>query len=48
MMRMAIATFTLGDAAAWPIQGLIRNFRDETEDRIRHKRSTPTRAVAAE
>ncbi|MDA5094085.1 NADH-quinone oxidoreductase subunit NuoF [Aliiroseovarius sp. KMU-50] len=25
----------LGDAAAWPIQGLIRNFRDEIEDRIR-------------
>ena len=34
----------LGDAAAWPIQGLIRNFRDEIEDRIKHKRS----AVAAE
>ena len=29
----------LGDAAAWPIQGLIRNFRDEIEDRIAHKRS---------
>ena len=28
----------LGDAAAWPIQGLIRHFRDEIEDRIRHKR----------
>ena len=28
----------LGDAAAWPIQGLIRNFRDEIEDRIKHKR----------
>ncbi|NNC72285.1 MAG: NADH-quinone oxidoreductase subunit NuoF, partial [Sphingomonadaceae bacterium] len=27
----------LGDAAAWPIQGLIRNFRDEIEDRIKHK-----------
>ena len=24
----------LGDAAAWPIQGLIRNFRHEIEDRI--------------
>ncbi|MEP4679997.1 MAG: NADH-ubiquinone oxidoreductase-F iron-sulfur binding region domain-containing protein, partial [Lentilitoribacter sp.] len=24
----------LGDAAAWPIQGLIRNFRDVIEDRI--------------
>jgi NADH-quinone oxidoreductase subunit F len=25
----------LGDAAAWPIQGLIRQFRDEIEDRIK-------------
>ena len=25
----------LGDAAAWPIQGLIRHFRPELEDRIR-------------
>ena len=24
----------LGDAAAWPVQGLIRNFRGEIEDRI--------------
>lgn len=24
----------LGDAAAWPVQGLIRNFRSEMEDRI--------------
>ena len=24
----------LGDAAAWPIQGLIRNFRPEIEQRI--------------
>jgi NADH:ubiquinone oxidoreductase subunit F (NADH-binding) len=24
----------LGDAAAWPVQGLIRNFRGEMEDRI--------------
>ena len=24
----------LGDAAAWPIQGLIRHFRDEIERRI--------------
>jgi NADH-quinone oxidoreductase subunit F len=38
----------LGDAAAWPIQGLIRNFRDEIEDRIKHKRSTTARPVAAE
>jgi NADH-quinone oxidoreductase subunit F len=38
----------LGDAAAWPIQGLIRNFRDEIEDRIAHKRSGSIDAVAAE
>ena len=25
----------LGDAAAWPIQGLIRHFRPELERRIR-------------
>jgi NADH-quinone oxidoreductase subunit F len=25
----------LGDAAAWPIQGLIRHFRHEIEDRIK-------------
>ena len=24
----------LGDAAAWPVQGLIRHFREEIEDRI--------------
>jgi len=38
----------LGDAAAWPIQGLIRHFRDEIEDRIKHKRSGRMSAVAAE
>ena len=38
----------LGDAAAWPIQGLIRNFRDEIEDRIRDKRTGRDNAVAAE
>lgn len=27
----------LGDAAAWPVQGLIRHFRDEIEDRIRNR-----------
>ena len=28
----------LGDAAAWPIQGLVRHFRSEIEDRIKqHK-----------
>jgi NADH dehydrogenase (ubiquinone) flavoprotein 1 len=26
----------LGDAAAWPIQGLIRHFRHEIEDRIKN------------
>ena len=26
----------LGDAAAWPIQGLVRHFRNEIEERIRN------------
>ena len=34
----------LGDAAAWPIQALIKNFRGDIEDRIAHKRG----AIAAE
>ncbi|GIX14857.1 MAG: NADH-quinone oxidoreductase subunit F [Paracoccaceae bacterium] len=38
----------LGDAAAWPIQGLIRHFRDEIEERIRAARGRGVRAVAAE
>ena len=38
----------LGDAAAWPIQGLIRHFRGDIEDRIAHKRGGKTAAVAAE
>ncbi|MEM6466309.1 MAG: NADH-quinone oxidoreductase subunit NuoF, partial [Pseudomonadota bacterium] len=38
----------LGDAAAWPIQGLIRHFRDEIEDRIKAKRTGRVTAVAAE
>ncbi len=39
----------LGDAAAWPIQGLIRHFRDEIEDRIGHRRTGGrVSAVAAE
>ncbi|MGJ8545110.1 MAG: NADH-quinone oxidoreductase subunit NuoF [Sulfitobacter sp.] len=39
----------LGDAAAWPIQGLIRHFRGEIEDRIKHKRTgRVSAAVAAE
>ena len=34
----------LGDAAAWPIQALIKNFRGDIEDRIAHKRNS----IAAE
>ena len=38
----------LGDAAAWPVQGLIRHFRDEIEDRINAYRSDrPHVAIAA-
>ena len=29
----------LGDAAAWPVQGLIRHFRPEMENRIHQFRS---------
>jgi NADH-quinone oxidoreductase subunit F len=35
----------LGDAAAWPIQGLIRHFRPELERRIRERRA-PTLEAA--
>ena len=35
----------LGDAAAWPVQGLIRHFRPEMEARI--KNSTKQEAIAA-
>jgi NADH-quinone oxidoreductase subunit F len=38
----------LGDAAAWPIQGLIRHFRDEIEDRIRAKQKGRAAPMAAE
>jgi NADH-quinone oxidoreductase subunit F len=41
----------LGDAAAWPVQGLIRHFRHEIEERIENYRSGKpvfTPAVAAE
>ena len=42
----------LGDAAAWPIQGLIRHFRGEIEDRISQYRSgrphVPGATIAAE
>lgn len=37
----------LGDAAAWPIQGLIRNFRDEIEDRLK-KQGSLQKLVAAQ
>jgi len=38
----------LGDAAAWPIQGLVRHFRNEIEDRIKAKKTGRVSAVAAE
>ena len=38
----------LGDAAAWPIQGLIRNFRGEIEDRLKAKKTGRMGALAAE
>ena len=38
----------LGDAAAWPIQGLIRHFRPEIERRINERKAAPDYAVAAE
>ncbi len=37
----------LGDAAAWPVQGLIRHFRPELERRIRDYRDAKTRDKAA-
>ena len=38
----------LGDAAAWPIQGLIRHYRNEIEDRIKYKKTGRVSAIAAE
>ncbi|MDB5684425.1 MAG: dehydrogenase subunit [Sphingomonas bacterium] len=38
----------LGDAAAWPIQGLIRHFRPELERRIHERNGSAPLAVAAE
>ena len=38
----------LGDAAAWPIQGLVKHFRNEIEDRIKYKKTGRVSAVAAE
>ncbi len=37
----------LGDAAAWPIQGLIRHFREEIEDRIKANKTGRMGAMAA-
>jgi NADH-quinone oxidoreductase subunit F len=37
-----------GDAAAWPIQGLIRHFRPELERRINERHGAAPAAVAAE
>ena len=37
----------LGDAAAWPIQGLIRHFRHEIEERVGSKKSGKISAFAA-
>jgi NADH-quinone oxidoreductase subunit F len=37
----------LGDAAAWPVQGLIRHFRGEIEDRINNYRAGKPVFVAA-
>ena len=36
-----------GDASAWPIQGLIRHFRDEMEDRIKTYRKTAPSASSS-
>lgn len=38
----------LGDAAAWPIQGLIRHFRDEIESRIKARKFGLASEFAAE
>ena len=38
----------LGDAAAWPIQGLLTHFRDEVEDRIRSRKKGLIELQAAE
>jgi NADH-quinone oxidoreductase subunit F len=41
----------LGDAAAWPIQGLIRHFRPEIEARIAKRKGfiqVPNMGIAAE
>ena len=35
----------LGDAAAWPVQGLLRNFRSEIEERIDRYQAVPRQAA---
>jgi NADH-quinone oxidoreductase subunit F len=35
----------LGDAAAWPVQGLIRHFRHEIEARIHQRQGSARRAA---
>ena len=35
----------LGDAAAWPVQGLLRNFRAEIEARIDRYQAVPRQAA---
>ncbi len=35
----------LGDAAAWPIQGLVRHFRDEIEERINTRKQSSVAAA---
>ncbi|NWH41381.1 NDUV1 dehydrogenase, partial [Chloropsis hardwickii] len=37
----------LGDGAAWPVQGLIRHFRPELEERMRRYSEAKTRAASA-
>jgi len=38
----------LGDAAAWPVQGLIRHFRPVMEERIAAYKAQATQRMAAE
>jgi NADH-quinone oxidoreductase subunit F len=38
----------LADGAAWPVQGLIRHFRPQMEQRIAEYRNVATRRQAAE
>ena len=38
----------LGDAAAWPIQGLITHFRSEIEERIQHYKKTNPNCLAVD